>query len=139
MPTQVILELPDQIYERAQYLAQSHEQNLAQAIVAYLDDHLPVRESSAAASIKPRVHSVALERERSAYLKMHTWLKENFFGKHVAIYQGELIDSDDVFDVLYERIRQHYPGKIVWLSLVKDEPIETIFVRSPRLGRRVKR
>ena len=93
MSTQVVLELPDQVYERAQQLAQSHEQDLAQAIIAYLDDHLPDYEADVSATVEGRVHSAALEREKVAYLKMHTWLKENFFGKHVAIYQGELVDS----------------------------------------------
>jgi signal transduction protein with GAF and PtsI domain len=131
MTTQVVLELPDQVYERAQHLAQLRQQAVAEVITEVLNDALPsdeldteVEESSSA--------DKALDREMQAYIAMHPRLKEKYLGQHVAVYNGRLIDHDKDFDLLYERVRKQYPDEIVWMSTVKTEPIETIYIRSPR-------
>jgi len=74
----------------------------------------------------------AAEREMKAYIELHPMLKEKYFGKHVAVYGGQLIDYDDNFDALYDRIARAYPNEFVWMSQVKEEPIETFVIRSPR-------
>jgi hypothetical protein len=50
----------------------------------------------------------------------------------VAIYNGRLIDEDEEYGALFERIDARYPDRFVWMTQVKDEPIETLFVRSFR-------
>jgi|694.fasta_scaffold66317_5 hypothetical protein len=74
----------------------------------------------------------AAEAEMQAYLTMHPWLKEHYLGKHVAIYHGQLVDMDEDFDALFDRIDQAQPNQFVWISKVDDEPIETFIIRSPR-------
>lgn len=73
----------------------------------------------------------AVERERNAYIALHPLLKEKFLGKHVAIHQGQLIDSDNDDDALYARIDATYPDLFVWLDTVTEEPLEVITLRSP--------
>lgn len=73
----------------------------------------------------------AVERERNAYIRLHPFLKENFLGKHVAIYQEQLIDSDENYDALYARIDAQYPDVFVWLDTVTAAPLEVITLRSP--------
>ena len=77
----------------------------------------------------------AADREMEAYIALHPLLKEQYFGKHVAIYQGKLIDYDDDPGALFERIDAQYPDEFVWLTQVRPEPIQTIVIRSPRLER----
>lgn len=75
----------------------------------------------------------ALDREMQAYIAMHPQLKEKFFGQHVAIFQEELIDHDENYDNLIERVREKYPTETVWISTVSDDAIRTVHMRSPRL------
>ncbi|MFN8493757.1 MAG: DUF5678 domain-containing protein [Caldilineaceae bacterium] len=75
--------------------------------------------------------TTTVEQERQAYIAMHPFLKANFLGKHVAIYQGQLVDYADDFGALYERIDAKYPDVFVWLDTVAEEPVETILLRSP--------
>ena len=73
-----------------------------------------------------------VDRETQAYIQLHPFLLQNYFGKFVAVHGGKLIDHAEDFDTLYERIIAEYPDEFVWISEVKDEPIETFTVRSPR-------
>jgi hypothetical protein len=139
MPTQIILTLPELLYERVEQLAQQHQQDVAQAITEYLEHHLPALRPSEIEQHQQRPHKFALDQEKAAYLRLHPLLKEKFFGKHVAVYQGQLIDFDDQFEALHERVRKRYPNQIVWMSTVREEPIETIHVRSPRFSTDQKR
>jgi hypothetical protein len=61
-----------------------------------------------------------------AYIGMHSMLKEKYFGKHVAIYGGKLIDFDQDPDALYVRIDEKYPDEFVWLSKVEEEAMPTL-------------
>ncbi len=131
MSIQVVLDLPDQVYERAQQLAQSRRQAVTDVITRVLDDALPLDESGEEIEAWSESNE-ALDREMQAYIAMHPLLKEKYFGQHVAVYGGQLIDHDKDFDSLYARVRKQYPDEIVWISTVKAEPVETIYIRSPR-------
>jgi hypothetical protein len=56
-------------------------------------------------------------------------------GQHVAIYGGQLVDHDQDFAALFERIEKAYPDEFVWLATVGEEPLPTIYHRSTRLIR----
>jgi hypothetical protein len=77
----------------------------------------------------------AVDREMQAYIAMHPSLKEQYFGKHVAVYQGKLIDFDDDPAALVSRIEAQYPDEFVWITQVGPEPIQTLVFRSPRFVR----
>ena len=134
MTAQVLVTLPDSVYERAQQLAEVRQQEIAEAIAAYLDDTLPECPVAALTTEKIAQKS-ALQREKSAYIKLHLMLKKQYLGLYVAIYNGNLIDSDSNYGILHERIRSQYPNEVVWMAEVEDEPMQTIVVRSPRLVR----
>jgi hypothetical protein len=98
-----------------------------------VEDHLVFEEASAIDDWSEP--NEAVDREMQAYVAMHPQLKQQFLGKHVAIYGGELIDMDDNFAALYARIDAKYPDEFVWLTPVEEEAIPTIVVRSPRFDR----
>ena len=127
MTYQVTLTISDKTYHQARQMAQQQarrvEEILADAIV--LDDVL--------VPIDWTEPNGALNRERDAYVTMHPQLKQTMKGKHVAVFGGKLVDHDDNFDNLVERIREMYPQQTVWLTTVDEEPIDTIHMRSPHL------
>jgi len=132
MPTQVTLTLSEPLYERAEHLARLSQQDVAQTLTEYLENHLPAVKPTTPEQRQQRPHKAALNKEKAAYLRLYPMLKEKFFGKHVAIYQGQLIDFDASFETLNERVRARYPNEIVWMSTVGEEPVGTIRMRSPR-------
>jgi hypothetical protein len=74
-----------------------------------------------------------MEREMLAFIQMHPVLKKKYLGQHVAIFGSQLIDMDEDYAALYERIDAQYPDQFVWMATVEDEPIPTLVFRSPRL------
>ena len=126
MGTQVTLAVPDKLYKRAQRIAQSRRKDVADVLLEaiVLDETLDEEQDA---------WQTAVDREEAAYLQLHSWLWEHYPGQYVAIYDGELIDRDSDQIALYKRVRERYPGEFVWISQVKDTPIEEYVIRSPRL------
>ncbi len=126
MTHQVMLTIPDTLFQKAQRLAKHQarqiEEVLADAIALEDDSFVDLSEPNA-----------ALDREMDAYIAMHPLLKRKMLGRHVAIFDSELVDHDADFGTLVQRIRDNYANKTVWLTTVKSEPIDTIIHRSPRL------
>jgi Family of unknown function (DUF5678) len=132
MATEITLKLPDRIYRRAQQFARLHQQGMEEAIFDLLDQALTAGETGEEI-VDWSDPDPAVDREMEAYIAMHPMLKEQYFGKYVAVYQGELIDSDDDPAALTERIDNQFPDEFVWLTQVGPEPIETIVILSPRI------
>jgi hypothetical protein len=135
MVSQVTLRIPRNLFTRAKQLTQSQSEKSTDELINVLDQILASVES-----IETDVDTddgleadPALKREMQAFIAMHPSLKKTHFGKHVAIYQGRLIDSDDDYNALTRRIDARYPDRFVWISTVEDEPIKTLVFRSPRI------
>ena len=58
-------------------------------------------------------------------------IKNKYLGQHIAILNGQLIDVDEDYGALYERIDAQYPDRFVWMAAVEDEPMPTLVFRSP--------
>ena len=69
------------------------------------------------------------------YKSMHAELKASYFGQHVAIYEGRLVDHDPDASALVRRIRQRLGRAPVLITQVEDEPVPEYVIRSPRLVR----
>jgi hypothetical protein len=121
--------ISDNLYRRAKRLADIRHQEVSDVIIDVLEDALPAVD--VIEELEPETER-AMQREMAAYIALHPELKENFLGKSVAIYQGQLVDVDDDYGELYKRIRSKYPDVFVWLTTVREEPIRTIHMRSPR-------
>jgi hypothetical protein len=136
MSSQVTLIIPDSLFTRAKQLTQVRKEKSADELVDLLDQILASVERSEAEIDEEEAwveEDPAVEREMQAYIAMHPVLKKTHFGKHVAIYEGRLIDADDDYDTLTRRIDAQYPDQFVWVSTVDEEPIKTFVFRSPRL------
>lgn len=122
MGVQVTITIPEETYEKAQQIAEAESQPLEEVLV----------NSIQISNRRYQAQTDALEKERDAYLAMHSQLLESYAGQYVAIYQGKLLDYDADYGALSERVRTKYPKTTIWVSQVTPEPIQTIWVRSPR-------
>lgn len=130
MDLQVTVPLSEKTYARVKQWAELRQQDMGEAIAGYLTSNLPDAKDVVVA---PAEEDEPVQQEMEAYIRLHPELKKTHFGKHVAVYGGQLIDTDDDFGVLFERIDVQYPDEFVWMTQVKEEPIETLHVRSIRL------
>ncbi len=136
MVTQVTLRIPSNLYTRAKQLTQGQSAESAAELVDILDQILASAENSETGIDAEEIDledDPALKREMLAYIAIHPRLKKTHLGKHVAIFQGRLVDSDDDYAALTRRIDGDYPDQFVWVSTVEEEPIKTLVFRSPRL------
>lgn len=125
---QVTVTIPDALYRRAQQLARSRQRDVAEVITAVLDEGLPAAEGDSADWIEP---DEAVDREMAAYIALHPTLKAQYLGQHVAILGGQLVDHDHDLEALSRRIYAQYAGQFVWITAVRDTPIDTI--RNPSI------
>jgi hypothetical protein len=128
MAEQINIPIPQTLYRRVRELARLRKQPVDNVLIDVLEQALPP-------SNEPDVtnEDAAVDREMQAYINLHPMLKEKYLGQHVAIFGGKLIDIDKDYGALYERIDAQYPDRFVWLSTVEEEPMPTLFFRSPRL------
>jgi hypothetical protein len=135
MVSEVTLKIPRNLFARAKQLTQDQSEKSPDELLEVLNRILASVESNE--SVATEEYGVeddpALRREMQAYIAMHPMLKKTHFGKHVAIFQAKLIDSDDDYEALTRRIDARYPDQFVWISTVEEEPIQTLVFRSPRL------
>jgi hypothetical protein len=118
------------MYQRMKRWAETRQQDVGEAIADYLTDALP---DEGVATVPPAETDPQVEREKIAYLKLYPALREKYAGQYVAIYGGQMVDHDEDYGTLFERVDDQYPESFVWLTRVEDEPISTLIFRSPRL------
>ena len=106
MDTQVTIQISQTLYRRAQRLAQSRHQALADVLADGLR-----RSEAALAGATPE--EAAMEREEEAYQAMHAELLADHIGQYVAIHQGQLIDHDpsELALLLRHRVNTNYPER----------------------------
>jgi hypothetical protein len=129
--TQIVhVPLPEPTYRRVKKWAESRQQDVGTAIADYLTHTLPTAEEL----VVPLTEAdQPVEQEKAAYLRLYPQLKRQYAGQCVAIHGGELVDHDEEYGALFERIDERYPDTFVWLTRVADEPMRTLVFRSPRL------
>ncbi|MBK8904492.1 MAG: hypothetical protein IPM53_25160 [Anaerolineaceae bacterium] len=125
---QITVSIPQKLYRRVRDLARARNQPVDDVLVDVLEQALPAEKSASG-----NQEDDPVEREMQAFIQMHPMLKEKHLGQHVAILNGQLIDVDQDYGALYERIDAQYPDQFVWMARVEDEPMPTLVFRSPRL------
>lgn len=127
MSTQIILTLPDTIYQQAQRIADSTQWEVDDVLTDVLAKNLqpfpvhPNREQ--------------MLREIEAFKLMHRQLVQDCLGQYVAIFQGKLVDHDSDPVALLQRIKQKYPDQVVLRRKVEKQPEPILHVLSPRLSK----
>ena len=129
MTVYVNVPLSQSVYEQVKQLAKQRQQPIEDVIASHLIDTLPSVDDGTTQNIPDS----NLAREKAAYIQLHPQLKQTHMGQYVAIYQGQLIDSDTDYGTLFEHIDDQFPDTFVWLTQVKEEPIDTLEFRSPHI------
>jgi len=111
--------LVDSLREAAQQQGASVQEVLTEIVQKYLRE----------------VRRENLRVEFEHYTSMHAELKVSYFGQHVTIYEGRLVDHDSDASALVRRIRQRFGRAPVLITQVEDEPVPEYVIRSPRLVR----
>lgn len=132
MGTQIILNLPEELYRRAIRIAQINHQDVPTLLVEALEES-PVLDKPLPEEGDQGTGNDVVDREMTAYLALHPTLWEKYPGHYVAIYEGELIDHDPVDIALSHRINEKYPDTFVWMSKVEEQPFRTLNIPSFRL------
>ncbi len=131
MGKQVLLTIPDDLYQQAEQVAKSRRQEVEQLLTESIVLPSEVDEADEPGSTIP---DEEFERERAAFLAMHPTLLRDYFGYHVAFHQGKLVDLDQDLAVLVRRIRAQYGKKFVLIRQVETEPERIYYFRSPRFA-----
>ncbi len=78
-----------------------------------------------------RRKKLALEQEH--YVSMHNGLKEQYYGQHVAIYNGELVDHDDDLGALVHRVRERFGHAPVLITQVEEDAMPVYTTHSAQV------
>jgi hypothetical protein len=138
MTMKITLSLDETVYERARLLAEQQRQDVAKALVRWLDETLPPVESAGASGggqDAEDAENAAVEREMQAYIALHPQLVRQYKHQYVAVYDGRLVDHDADYESLFMRIEDAYPDSFVWLTQVEEHPIDELVFRSPHLNK----
>lgn len=73
-----------------------------------------------------------IEAEVRAYETMHAELVRTHLGHFVALHHGKLVDFDEDFQTLHQRIRQRYGNEAVLIRCVEAMAQPELLFRSPR-------
>jgi len=125
MSVQVVLNIPEDVYQQAESLAQATNQDRSEILADAIVLDKPAR------PLSPKQRAMASE--QAAYQALHPKLLAESKSKFVAIYGGRMVDQDQDQTTLLLRIREHYMGAVVLVTQVLPEAEENYTFRSPRL------
>lgn len=131
MTVKVQLEINDELYRQAEALAKATQRSVTTVLSEAITLEDVITEPTSEADLPEE----NIERERSAFLALHTQLKKNYLGQYVAIFAQQLVDHDAELKSLYQRIRQKYPDEFVLIRRVEANPEPVYHFRSPRFVR----
>ena len=125
MSTQILLTVPDDLYRQVEKVADAASRNVPDLLL-----------DTIARSFAP----FPVDRNRSemnenatAYQSLHAQLVKRYLGQTVAIHDGQLVDHDPDPVVLLQRIRTHFPDRVVLRRKVELSVERELRIRHPRI------
>lgn len=125
MGTQVVLDVPNEIYERVEKLAVTTERDIPDVLletIARTFSPFPVDPNRS-----------VMNQNVETYRELHAELVMTHLGQFVAICDGRLIDHDPDPVSLLQRVRTQYPEKVVLRRKVESVPEHQLQIRHPRI------
>lgn len=124
MSVEVRLQLPDSIYFQARSMARVGER-----VEDILIEHLEW--AFGPAEIDQEM--VAMQREEVAYQKLEPYLLSKHRDHYVALFQGQVVDTDKQEEPLLARVMNDYPDEVVLVRQVTGRPISELRFPARRL------
>ncbi len=128
MSTQIVLEVPDDIYERVERLAVTTEREVAEVL---LDT---ITRTFSPFPVDP--NRSVMNRNIEKFKALHAELVMTHLGQFVAICDDKLVDHDPDPVTLLQRVRTQYPDKVVLRRKVETVPEHQLRIRHPRIESR---
>lgn len=125
MSTQILLNIPDNVYNHAEKLAAKMQRDVSDLFLdAIMRSYTPF-------PVDPRRET--MNQEIVAYEALHPQLVEHYLGQYVALANGQLVDSDPDPIALLKRVRQNFPNQVVLRRKVEISDTPTIRVNHPHI------
>ena len=81
-----------------------------------------------------QLEAAKIEAEKRDFLRQHAQLKKIYLGQFIAMHHGQVVDHNQDFEALHNRIRQKYGREAILLRQVETEPDRPLIImRSPRM------
>jgi hypothetical protein len=125
MSRQIMIELPEPVYQQLEALAELDDRDVSALIT---DEILAFVPQSAA-----HAHQHLMEQERLAFLAQHEELWQKYPYQYVAIHQGKVVDHDIDQTALLKRRVAQYGKQVVLIRQVLPVAERTLLFRSPRI------
>ena len=107
MSEQITITLSNEIYRQIAQQATLNRQNISDVV----HDVVVRTFTSQNTPVNPARDKMLQEVE--AYKKLHPALVKTHLGQFIAIFQGQLVDSDPDKQTLFFRIKENFPNQIV--------------------------
>ncbi len=127
MAEQLTVTLPDNVLKQIEKQAQAENRLVNELVVDVLQNSF--------APMPENPEQEAMDREMAAYQNLHPNLLAQYKGQFVAVYRGQVVDNDSNQLALVKRRLKKYPNETVLITQVRQEPVRTLRIRSPRLVR----
>lgn len=111
--------LLDRLQRVAEERRQPLEQVLELAVQAYLD----------------ALEQEALHVETETFWALHDTLMMQYAGRHIALYRGKVVDTDEDVQRLEQRVRERFGAAPVLIAPVKPGPRRDVQWRGGRIER----
>lgn len=128
MSIQVVLDVPDEIYEQVEKLAVTTERDIADVLLE------TIARTFSPFPVDPN-RSVMIQNVET-YRELHAELVMTHLGQYVAICEGKLVDFDADPVTLLQRVRTLYPDKVVLRRKVETVSERQLQFRHSRTEKR---
>lgn len=125
MGTQVVLDVPEDIYEQVEKLAVTTERDVAEVLLE------TITRNFSPFPVDPK--QSVMNQNVETYKELHAELVKTHLGQFVAICDGRLVDHDPDSVSLLQRVRTQYPEKVVLRRKVESVPEYQLQIRHPRI------
>ena len=125
MGTQVVLDVPEDIYKQVEKVAVTTERDITDVLLE------TITRTFSPFPVNP--NRSVMNQNVEAYRDLHAELVETHLGQFVAICEGKLVDHDPDPVFLLQRVRTQYPDKVVLRRKVETVPEHSFRIRHPRI------
>lgn len=130
MATKLIQVTPQEVIIPLTYFPRASELELV-----ITEDVAVVRAKTATPELHRNKRQTEMLQQTAVFESQYTQLSRDYMGEYVAFHHGELIDHDSDHTQLVRRIQSQYPGQIVLIRQVTEQPAAPLRLGSPRLIR----
>lgn len=127
MTVQITLAVPDTVYQQVEQVAKTTRRPVSDLMLE------AVTRSFSAFYVDENRDQ--MEHEVAAFEIMHSELWKSYANQYVAIYQGQVIDSDSDEIALLDRLDVIHPDDVVLVRQVLEQIQGDLHFRSPRFVR----